>query len=47
MCIRDRIYTVAVPNDVTRGWPFDHADRVIDSLVGVTVPRVRRWLLAP
>ena len=41
------IYTVAVPNDVTRGWPFDHADRVIDSLAGVTVPRVRRWLLGP
>ena len=40
------IYTVAVPNDVTRGWRFEHADRVIDSLAGVTVPRVRRWLLA-
>ena len=39
------IYTVAVPNDVTRGWPFDHADRVIDSLAGVTVSQVRRWLL--
>ncbi|MCY4482796.1 MAG: HAD-IA family hydrolase [Spirochaetaceae bacterium] len=38
------IYTVAVPNDVTRGWPFDHADRVIDSLAGVTVPQVRCWL---
>ena len=38
------IYTVAVPNDVTRGWPFDHADRVIDSLSGVTVQRVDCWL---
>ena len=33
------IYTVAVPNDVTRGWEFDHADRVIDSLAGVTSRR--------
>ena len=38
------IYTVAVPNDVTRGWPFDHADRVIDTLSGVTVQRAARWL---
>ena len=38
------IYTVAVPNDVTRGWPFDHADRVIDSLQAVTVSQVNRWL---
>ena len=38
------IYTVAVPNGVTRGWPFDHADRVIDSLHGVTVHGVDRWL---
>ena len=38
------IYTVAVPNDVTRGWPFDHADRVADSLGGVTVQQVDRWL---
>ena len=41
-----RIYTVAVPNDVTRGWPFDHADRVVDSLDGVTVQQVDRWLAA-
>jgi len=40
------IYTVAVPNDVTRGWPFAHADRVVDSLAGVTVPQVDRWLAA-
>ena len=40
------IYTVAVPNGVTRGWPFDHADRVIDSLHGVTVHGVDRWLAA-
>ena len=40
------IYTVAVPNDVTRGWPFDHADQVVDSLDGVTVPQVDRWLAA-
>lgn len=40
------VYTVAVPNDVTRGWPFDHADRVVDSLAGVTVPQVDRWLAA-
>ena len=40
------IYTVAVPNDVTRGWPFDHADRVVDSLGGVTVQEVDRWLAA-
>ena len=40
------IYTVAVPNDVTRGWPFDHADRVVDSLDGVTVQQVDRWLAA-
>lgn len=39
------IYTVAVPNDVTRGWPFEHADRVIDSLAGVTAPQVCRWRL--
>lgn len=39
------IHTVAVPNEVTRGWPFEHADRVIESLAGVTVPQVRRWLL--
>ena len=39
------IYTVAVPNDVTCGWPFNHADRVIESLAGVTVSQVRRWLL--
>ena len=39
------IYTVAVPNDVTRRWPFEHADRVIGSLAGVTVSEVRRWLL--
>ena len=38
------IYTVAVPNGVTRLWPFDHADRVIDSLSGVTVRQVDRWL---
>ena len=38
------IYTVAVPNDVTRGWPFDHADRIIDTLSGVTVQRAARWL---
>ena len=38
------IYTVAVPNDVTRGWPFDHADRVVDSLRGVTPQQVERWL---
>ena len=38
------IYTVAVPNDVTRGWPFDHADRIIDSLQAVTVSQVNRWL---
>ena len=38
------IYTVAVPNGVTRGWPFDHADRVIDSLHGVTLGGVDRWL---
>ena len=38
------IYTVAVPNGVTRGWPFDHADRVIDSLHGVTVQAVGGWL---
>jgi hypothetical protein len=35
---------VAVPNGVTRGWPFDHADRVIDSLHGVTLHGVDRWL---
>ncbi len=40
------IYTVAVPNGVTRGWPFDHADRVIDSLHGVTVQAVGGWLAA-
>ncbi len=40
------IYTVAVPNDVTRGWPFDHADRVIGSLQGVTVRSVDGWLVA-
>ena len=40
------IYTIAVPNDVTRGWPFDHADRVVDSLGGVTVQQVDRWLAA-
>ena len=40
------IYTVAVPNDVTRGWPFDHADRIIDSLASVTISQVRRWLPA-
>ena len=40
------IYTVAVPNDVTRGWPFEHADRVVDSLGGVTVQQVNRWLAA-
>ena len=39
------IYTVAVPNDVTRGWRFEHADRIIGSLAGVTVSEVRRWLL--
>jgi len=38
------IYTVAVPNGVTRGWPFDHADRVIGSLRGVTVQAVGGWL---
>jgi HAD superfamily hydrolase (TIGR01509 family) len=38
------IYTVAVPNDVTRGWHFEHADRVIDSLAGVTLAQVQRWL---
>ena len=38
------IYTVAVPNDVTRGWLFEHADRVVDSLAGVTLAQVRRWL---
>ena len=38
------IYTVAVPNGVTRGWPFGHADRVIDSMHGVTVHGVDRWL---
>ena len=40
------IYTVAVPNDVTRGWSFDHADRVVDSLGGVSVQQVDRWLAA-
>lgn len=40
------IYTVAVPNGVTRGWPFDHADRVIDSLHDVTVRGVDGWLAA-
>ena len=39
------IYTVAVPNDVTRRWRFEHADRIIGSLAGVTVSEVRRWLL--
>ena len=38
------IYTVAVPNDVTRGWRFDHADRVVDSLHGVTLHHVSLWL---
>ena len=40
------IYTVAVPNPVTRGWAFDHADRVIDSLAGVTLQAVSGWLAA-
>lgn len=40
------IYVVAVPNGVTRDWPFDHADRVIDSLRGVTVQAVGGWLAA-
>lgn len=40
------IYAVAVPNGVTRDWPFDHADRVIDSLRGVTVQTVDGWLAA-
>ena len=40
------IHTVAVPNRVTRGWPFDHADRVIGSLRGVTVQAVGGWLAA-
>ena len=40
------IYTVAVPNRVTRGWQFDHADRVIDSLDGVSLRRLQRWLAA-
>ena len=38
------IYTVAVPNNVTRGWPFDHADRVIETLSGVTLQRAADWL---
>ena len=41
---RAGIHTVAVPNGVTRGWPFDHADRVIGSLHGITVHVVGRWL---
>ncbi len=40
------IYAVAVPNGVTRGWPFDHADRVIGSLHGITVQAVGGWLAA-
>lgn len=40
------IYTVAVPNGVTRGWPFDHADRVLGSLHGITVQAVEGWLAA-
>ena len=40
------IHAVAVPNRVTRGWPFDHADRVIGSLRGVTVQAVGGWLAA-
>ena len=40
------IHTIAVPNGVTRGWPFDDADRVIGSLHGITVQTVRGWLAA-
>lgn len=40
------LHTVAVPNSVTCGWPFDHADRVIGSLRGVTVQAVGGWLAA-
>ena len=40
------IYTVAVPNGVTRDWSFDHADRVIDSLSGISVQTVDGWLSA-
>ena len=29
---RAGIYCVAVPNPITRGLPFDHADRLVDSL---------------
>ncbi|MCY4375550.1 MAG: hypothetical protein OXC31_17445 [Spirochaetaceae bacterium] len=32
-----------MPNRVTRGWAFDHADRVIDSLAGVTLQAVSGW----
>jgi len=38
------IHAVAVPNGVTQGWPFDHADRVIGSLHGITVQAVGGWL---
>ena len=38
------IYTVVVPNGVTSGWLFDHADRVIDSLRRVTISQVAGWL---
>lgn len=38
------IYTVVVPNGVTSGWLFDHADRVIDSLRRVTINEVAGWL---
>ena len=38
------IHTVAVPNRVTWGWPFDHANRVTGSLRGVTIQAVGGWL---
>ena len=37
------IYADALPNGVTRGWPFDHADRVIGSLHGIAVQAVGGW----
>ena len=30
----------------TRGWPIDHADRMIGSLHGITVQAVGGWLAA-